>query len=105
MNRARQVRQEKTQRELLAALHTLRLLVKEIGGNYLAGLQADLARVEQATRQFRTDDTCDAKQAAQMTGLIKLINKLDVKPEKGRRRDLKSLDKLIGKLNDMADTW
>jgi hypothetical protein len=37
--------------------------------------------------------------------MLRLINKLDVKPQKGRRRDLKTLDKLIEKLTDTVDTW
>ena len=105
MTKAQLAKQEKARQELLAALHTVRLLVKEAGGNYLAGLQASVAHVAEAARQFRNDDTSDAKQAAQMAGMVKLINNLDVKPQKGRRRDLKALDKLIEKLNDTVDTW
>jgi hypothetical protein len=105
MTKAQHAKQEKARHDCLAALHTLRLLVKEVGGSYLAGLQADVARVEEAARQFRNDDTNDAKQAVQMAAMVKLIHKLDVKPQKGRRRDLKNLDKLIEKLNDTVDTW
>jgi hypothetical protein len=105
MNKAQYARQEKARQELLASLHSLRILVKEVGGNYLAGLQADVARVEKAARDFRNDETSDAKQAAHMAGMLKLIHKLDIKPQKGRRRDLKTLDKVIEKLNDTVDTW
>jgi uncharacterized protein (DUF2342 family) len=105
MTKAQLAKQEKARQELLVALHTLRLLVKEVGGNYIAGLQADVAHVEEAARQFRNDDTCDAKQAVQMAAMLRLINKLDVKPQKGRRRDLKTLDKLVEKLTDTVDTW
>jgi hypothetical protein len=105
VTKAHHAKQEKAREEFLAALHAVRLLVKEVGGNYIAELQADLARVERAARQFRNDDTSDAKQAVQMAGMVKLIGKLDVKPQKGRRRDLKALDKLIAKLNDTVDTW
>ena len=40
-----------THRELLAALSALRMLVKEVGGNYLAGLQSEAARIQQASRE------------------------------------------------------
>ena len=30
---------------------------------------------------------------------------LNVKPQKGRRRDLKELDRLISKLSDLASNW
>ena len=98
----------KTQRarqDLLASLGSLRQLVKEVGGNYLAGLQADVAAVEQATRQVRSDEAPNRKQLAQFQAMLNAINALDVKPQKGRRRDLKELDRVISKLSDMASNW
>ena len=98
----------KTQRarqDLLASLGSLRQLVKEVGGNYLAGLQADVAAVERATRQVRSDEAPNRKQLAQFQAMLNAINALDVKPQKGRRRDLKELDRVISKLSDMASNW
>jgi len=98
----------KTQRarqDLLASLGSLRQLVKEVGGNYLAGLQADVAAVEQATRQVRSNEAPNRKQLAQFQAMLNAINALDVKPQKGRRRDLKELDRVISKLSDMASNW
>ena len=89
----------KTQRELGDSLHTLRLLVREVGGNYLASLQSDVARIEQFVK------TADRVNRKQTTAMLKAIASLDVKPQKGRRRDLKELDRLISKLSDMADNW
>jgi hypothetical protein len=37
--------------------------------------------------------------------MLKSLTDLDVKPDKGRRRDLKEIDKLISKLSDLVDTW
>jgi len=91
--------------ELREALHTLRLLVKEVGGNYLASLQAEVARAEQALAGFDADNAPNRKQLAQMTALRRQISELDLKPHKGRRRDLKTLDKTIGKLSDAVDSW
>jgi len=94
-----------TQRELIAALHALRIVAREVGSNYIAGLQSDVARLEQAAHQAKPDDMTDHKQLSQMTTMLKWLADLDIKPEKGRRRDLKELDHLIGKLNDLVDTW
>jgi hypothetical protein len=93
---------QRTQRELADALQTLRLLVKETGGNYLAGLQSDVARVQQTVN---TTGNVDRKHLTQMTGMLKAIHSLNVKPQKGRRRDLKELDRLISKLSDLASNW
>ena len=92
-------------RELLASLGTLRMLVKEVGGNYLAGLQSEAARIQQTVRLVSESDMPSRKQLEQMRSMLKAIQGLDVKPPKGRRRDLKELDKTILKLGDMVDHW
>lgn len=88
------------QQELIAALRALRLLVREVGGNYLAGLQADVARVERAVAA-----TPEKQRAAELQRMLMRIHNLDVKPAKGRRRDLKELDKLITRLADNVENW
>jgi hypothetical protein len=96
---------ERTQDELTSVLRSLRLVVREVGNNYIAGLQAEVARLEQAIRLAREDDVPDRKQLNQMLLMLRWLSKLDVKPQKGRKRDLKELDKLISKLGDMVETW
>lgn len=91
-----------TQRDLADALQTLRFLVKEVGGCYLARLQSDIAHVQQIVR---TMEKIDSKHHRQMTNLLKTITDLDIKPQKGRRRDLKELGRLITKLSDTVDDW
>lgn len=93
------------QDELTAALRALRLVIKEVGQNYIAGLQAEVARIEQCVRLAREDDMPDRKQLQQLVLMQRWINQLDVKPQKGRRRDLKELDRLVGKLREVVETW
>lgn len=95
----------RTQADLLAGLHTLRLVTREVGQNYLSGLQADIAKLQQSVQHAQEDDMPDRKQLNQLASMLRWINALDVKPQKGRRRDLKELDRLISKLNDVAETW
>jgi hypothetical protein len=90
---------ERLQRELADALHALRLLVREVGGNYIAGLQAEVAHIEQALRGT------EKPSPKQMNAMLRAIAEIDVKPQKARRRDLKQLDRLITKLSDTADNW
>jgi hypothetical protein len=96
---------DRAQNDLTAALRALRLVIKEVGQNYIAGLQAEVARLEQAVRLAREDDMPDRKQLQQMLQMQRWLNQLDVKPQKGRRRDLKALDRLVEKLSDMVETW
>ena len=93
------------QRELTAALQTVRVLLKEIGGNYLAVLQSDLARVARVVAAAQETDTPDHQRLADAQRMLRAIGKLDVKPEKGRRRDVKELDELIKHLNEITEEW
>ena len=93
-------REEKLQRELIAALGVLRQLTREVGGNYLAGLQAEVTTIERAVREIP-----EGKRKAQLRTMLKAINELNVKPQKGRRRDLKELDRRISKLTDITNEW
>ncbi len=95
----------RTQHDLAAALHTLRILVREVGGNYLATLQSEVAHMEQLVKNANTDGVPDRKQLAQMSAMLKWVTALDVRPQKGRRRDLKEIDRLITKLSDVMETW
>ncbi|HUK82911.1 MAG TPA: hypothetical protein VLZ12_09810 [Verrucomicrobiae bacterium] len=93
------------QQDLLAALGTVRQLVREVGGNYLASLQSDVAAVERAVRQSGGDELPDRKRLGQFRAMLSVINDLDLKPQKGRRRDLRKLDRVISKLSDVAGDW
>jgi len=95
----------RSQDDLAAGLHTLRLVVKEVGLNYIAGLQSEVAYLEQTVRQLREGDAPDWQTLNQLTLMLKWINTLEVKPQKGRRRDLKELDRLIRKLAGLAENW
>ena len=101
----RQIKSQRAQRDLLAALGVLRQLTKEVGGNYVASLQAEVTSVEQAVRQAGAGELLDRKRLAQFCTMLKAINDLDVKPQKGRRRDLKQLDRKISQLRDIAGDW
>jgi hypothetical protein len=101
----RPTKSQRTQRDLIAALGVLRQLTKEVGGNYIASLQAEVTSVEQAVRQAGVGELPDRKRLSQFRAMHKLINELDVKPQKGRRRDLKRLDRIISKLGGVAGDW
>ena len=96
---------ERAQQDLAASLRTLRLLVKEVGGNYLAGLQSDVARIERAVTEARQDKITTRKQLSELKIMLKWVTELDVKPQKGRRRDLKEMDRIITRLGDIVDNW
>ncbi len=96
---------ERAQKEVLAELRTLRLLIREVGGIYLAGLQAEAARVARSVEAAGLEKKPTRKQSHQMHAIQRMLQSLDVEPTKGRRRDLKEMEKLIKRLGEMIDTW
>ena len=46
-----------------------------------------------------------ARRAHDLRDMLMLLRSLDVKPAKGRRRDLKRLEKVVGELREIADRW
>ena len=101
----RSVKFMRAQDDLAAGLHALRLVVKEVGMNYIASLQSDVAHLEQTVRLLREGDVPDRTTLNQLAMMLKWINTLEVKPQKGRRRDLKELDRLIRKLTGLSENW
>jgi hypothetical protein len=101
----RLTKSKRAQRDLMAALGVLRQLTKEVGGNYLASLQADVTSVEQCVRQVENGDLSNRRILSQIRAMLRVINALDVKPQRGRRRDLKHIDQVISKIGDMASDW
>lgn len=96
---------DRAQADLTKSLHALRIVAKEIGQNYIAGLQAEVARLEAAVRDARDDQTANHQRLKQMTSMLRWLHDLEVKPEKGRRRDIKVIDKLISRLTKIVENW
>jgi hypothetical protein len=80
-------------------------LLDEVSRNYLARLHREingLIRVleeKQAGRGFSNRETKD------LQDILKQIQHLHIDSEKGRRKDLKKIDALIGDLQSTVEKW
>lgn len=92
-------------RELKASLKNVRLLVKEVGYNYLASLQGELTKIEEDIRYIELKGGSSRKHQNSYRKMLKLTGALKVKPPKGRRKDLKHLDLCIQKLKAHAQDF
>lgn len=89
-------------RELKASLKNVRLLVKEVGYNYLSGLQAEITKIEEDIRYLELKGVSSKKHLGCYRKMLKLTGTLKVKPSKGRRKDLKQIDQCIQELKSHA---
>ncbi len=83
----------------LEEVDALRRLFKTTLDRYAAAVETDLEQLEArlgAAGEAQTRDLRD------ITGLLRM---LDVNPQKGRRRDLKKIEKTLEDALDIAQRW
>lgn len=85
--------------ELVGKLKHLRALVREAGENFILRHEGDIETVISSL-----DALPAGKLRTVAPGLTKDLRKLKVKPEKGRFKDLKELNKLIEELTTRVIT-
>jgi len=94
------------ERALEIELRHLRALLREVAANYVSKLEADIERVVEAIGDNEERKGGDAQAGqVELRDVLNRIRTLKVKPGKGRRRDVKRMDKLIGELVKWADRW
>jgi len=87
----------KTAKTLEAELARLRALVREVGEACLTNLEAEVVQIANdldAAREELTDDRALAR-------MVEEVRALRVKPGKGRVKDLKRIDLLIDRLEEI----
>ncbi|PAW76231.1 MAG: hypothetical protein B9S32_16005 [Verrucomicrobia bacterium Tous-C9LFEB] len=80
-------------------------LLDEVSRNYVLRLHREigqLVRILQKTERAGKL-TRDAKR--DLKKLIDKVGRLQISPEKGRRKDLKKIDELIGEVQSVLERW
>jgi len=86
-------------------LRTLDQRLNEVNAAYLNRLHRE---VEVLMATVKTRGGRDRLKRAESRDLDKIstwLDELEIKPEKGRRKDLHKIDKLIGKIQSVLDGW
>lgn len=88
-------------RSLLVDLVSLRRTLRRTGRAYLSRLEAELDEVAAwASERARERDLPKAR-IRDLGDMITLVRKVDAKPVKGRRRDLKKIDATVSDLREL----
>ena len=81
----------------------LRKMFRDTVDHYAARVESDIASVrESVMNEMKGKKGTRNRDARDM---ITLIRTLEIKPEKGRRRDLKKIDSLVEDLQRFAENW
>ena len=92
-------------KELLAQLQHLRTETKEIGRLYMANLQRDIVQLIDFLNEKQAPRTKNARAVDPI--FMQMKEKLDgivLKPEKGRRKDLRRIEKLVRSMEKITSS-
>jgi hypothetical protein len=91
--------------EFVTALDGLRRDLRQSIASYQARIEADILAAGRAVTDRLATGTCSARHAADLRRVLEAIDRLELEPARGRRKDVRRLDALVGDLLDLLDTW
>jgi hypothetical protein len=80
-------------------------LVDEVARNYVARLRRELGAMVRKLEKPPVHARRPGRVLEDLQGMLRLITRLRIAPEKGRRKDLKRIDTLIGEIQSLLDKW
>ena len=80
-------------------------LLDEVARNYLARLHREIAELIRALEKKQVLPGFSRRELKDLHEILKQIALLQINPEKGRRKDLKKIDALIGELQSTVERW
>ncbi len=80
-------------------------LLDEVARNYLARLHREIVELIRALEKKQVEPGFSRRELKDLHNILKKIALLQINPEKGRRKDLKKIDSLIGELQSTVERW
>lgn len=86
-------------------LSVLRANVREVMGRYLARIEGEIARLVSLLGAEKDTKRVPQERVHDLRDMLLLLRGLDLKPAKGRRRDLKKIENTLDELLRIAERW
>ena len=86
---------------MIADLVSLRRILRGAGRAYLSRLEAEIDEVTAWASEQAKEREPSKSRIRNLGDMITLVRKIEVKPPKGRRRDLKKIDATVGDLREL----
>lgn len=77
-------------------------LLDEVARNYVARLHREITDLTKGLDRTARDGTLREKE---LRAILKKVEHLQIDPERGRRKDLKKIDKIIGEVQAVIEGW
>ncbi len=72
---------------------------------YASRLEEELGLVKKSVSEQAAKKKISAARLRDLRDMLTLLRKFSIKPEKGRRKDLKKIDALVGDLAMLIENW
>jgi hypothetical protein len=86
-------------------LEGLRGALRETVEAYLARLDAEIVQVSEAVEREAAKKKVSPARQRDLRDMLMLLRNASLKTEKGRRKDLKKIDGLVGDLAMLTENW
>jgi len=83
----------------------LRKMLRETLERYSARLDGNLVQVRDSVIELDKVKKMPVTRIHDLRDMLSLVRMLEIKPEKGRRRDLKRIESLIDELQNFTQNW
>lgn len=80
-------------------------LLDEVARNYLARLRREIVELIRIIEKRQVSPGFSRRELKDLRAILKQIAALQINPERGRRKDLKKIDALIGELQSTVEKW
>ncbi|MCE0483495.1 MAG: hypothetical protein LV479_04570 [Methylacidiphilales bacterium] len=80
-------------------------LLDEVARNYLARLHREIAELVRSLEKKEAGIGFSRRELKDMHQILKRLAHLQIDPERGRRKDLKKIDALIGEVQSTIEGW
>jgi hypothetical protein len=72
---------------------------------YASRIEGEIGLVKEAVSGLSTQKKVPSAKLHDLRDMLTLLRKFSIKPEKGRRKDLKKIDALVGDLTMLIEHW
>jgi hypothetical protein len=80
-------------------------MLDEVSRNYLARLHRETADLIRSLERQQATEGFSKRQVKDLHEILRRIGQIQVDPGRGRRKDLKRIDALIGELQSIVERW
>ena len=90
---------------LLSDIEAFRVKIHQTLAAYEANLNEQLTTLTAAIETKLVDTKERSGQLRDLRDMLTVLRSLEIKPDKGRRKDLKKIDSLVGDLSMLVEHW